>query len=286
LTQRVEDLETGEGGEVAIYIGDGIRYDAQGRLTVKPGLGIQVNADGVSVILGEGLEAGDQGQVQVSQALREGVSQLSGQMTQVTAGTTFPFNQDLCAEIGGYRKGAVLLGADGVTLWQSMVDGNMTDPDSINGNGWVALNAPKVAFCAIGEAVQTVFYDTLTQVTGLSNVKFNIGSGYSDGQFTAPVAGIYDFKSALYFSGISGTIVTVPYVRIDLFKNGVNVGSRYLFSASRSDGACMTTGEWSEQLDKGDVITLHILQAVLTAGVKLSASSSSFFSGRLVQLLS
>lgn len=139
LTQRVEDLETGEGGEVAIYIGDGIRYDAQGRLTVKPGLGIQVDADGVSVILGEGLEAGDQGQVQVSQALRESVSQLSGQMTQVTAGTTFPFNQDLCAEIGGYSKGAVLLSADGVTLWQSTVDANMTDPDSGSANGWIKV---------------------------------------------------------------------------------------------------------------------------------------------------
>ncbi|CAK7048779.1 hypothetical protein [Saezia sanguinis] len=139
LTQRVEDLETGEGGEVAIYIGDGIRYDAQGRLTVKPGLGIQVDADGVSVILGEGLETGNQGQVQVSQALREGVSQLSGQMTQVTAGTTFPFNQDLCAEIGGYSKGAVLLGADGVTLWQSTVDANMTDPNSGSANGWIRV---------------------------------------------------------------------------------------------------------------------------------------------------
>ncbi|CAK7048708.1 hypothetical protein [Saezia sanguinis] len=282
LMRRIANLEMGGGTEVTIYIGDGLRYDEDGNLTVKPGVGIEVNVDGVNVLLGDGLEIGAQGQMQVSQTLREGISQMQ---RNVNAGISVPFNQEFCAEIGGYPKGSVLLGADGVTLWQNTVDANMTDPDSTGRDGWVCLNAPKVAFCVTGGVVQTIAYESLTQVTGLTTVNFNMGSGYSDGRFTAPVAGIYDFKSALYFSGVSGTAIAAPFMRIDLLKNGVNTGSRYLFSATRSDGSCMITGEWLEQLDEGDVITLHFLQVILTAGVKLSASHSSFFSGKLVQLL-
>ncbi|RUS66592.1 hypothetical protein CUZ56_01872 [Saezia sanguinis] len=137
LMRRITNLEIGGGTEVTIYIGDGLRYDEDGNLTVKPGVGIEVNVDGVNVLLGDGLEVGAQGQMQVSQTLREGISQMQ---RNVNAGVSVPFNQELCAEIGGYPKGSVLLGADGVTLWQNTVDANMTDPDSEEASGWTKVN--------------------------------------------------------------------------------------------------------------------------------------------------
>lgn len=46
------------------------------------------------------------------------------------------FSNDLAAAIGGYGKGAILGGADGVTIWQNITDGNFDNPD-LGGSGWV-----------------------------------------------------------------------------------------------------------------------------------------------------
>lgn len=50
--------------------------------------------------------------------------------------SNYPFNQAFCDSVSGYPKGAILLGKDGITLWKSTVDGNITDPDSIEANAW------------------------------------------------------------------------------------------------------------------------------------------------------
>ncbi len=47
----------------------------------------------------------------------------------VQAGGQPTFSTELATAIGGYPKGAVVLGGDGVTLWQSKIDGNLTDPN-------------------------------------------------------------------------------------------------------------------------------------------------------------
>lgn len=46
------------------------------------------------------------------------------------AGGQPTFDAALAAAIGGYPKGAMVLGSDGVTLWQSKVDSNSTDPNT------------------------------------------------------------------------------------------------------------------------------------------------------------
>lgn len=45
------------------------------------------------------------------------------------AGGQPTFDAALATAIGGYPKGAVVLGGDGVTLWQSQIESNSTDPD-------------------------------------------------------------------------------------------------------------------------------------------------------------
>lgn len=46
------------------------------------------------------------------------------------AGGQPTFSSALATAIGGYPKGAMVLGSDGLTLWQSKVDGNSTNPNT------------------------------------------------------------------------------------------------------------------------------------------------------------
>lgn len=52
------------------------------------------------------------------------------------AGGMPTFSSAMSSAIGGYGKGAVVLGADGVTAFQNTVDGNTSNPNS-GGSGWV-----------------------------------------------------------------------------------------------------------------------------------------------------
>lgn len=52
------------------------------------------------------------------------------------AGGAPTFDAALAAAIGGYSKGAVVLGADGVTRWKNQTNGNSTAPETPS-SGWV-----------------------------------------------------------------------------------------------------------------------------------------------------
>ncbi|CAK7025467.1 hypothetical protein [Saezia sanguinis] len=64
----------------------------------------------------------------------------AGLLRRTDSGRQPPFNQAVCDAINGYPKGAILLSTDGLTLWQSNVDGNTTDPDSAKASGWIKAN--------------------------------------------------------------------------------------------------------------------------------------------------
>lgn len=53
------------------------------------------------------------------------------------AGGTPTYSAALSTAIGGYPKGAILLGSDGLTLWQNQIDGNTNDPNAAPTN-WIA----------------------------------------------------------------------------------------------------------------------------------------------------
>lgn len=55
------------------------------------------------------------------------------------AGGQPTFDAALATAIGGYPKGSVLLGSDGVTLWQSSVNSNLTDPN-LDPSNWSIVN--------------------------------------------------------------------------------------------------------------------------------------------------
>ena len=68
------------------------------------------------------------------------------------AGGQPTFDAALATAIGGYPKGAMVLGSDGVTLWQSKVDSNFTDPDT-DPSSWGTFDIGlKADLAAIGGA--------------------------------------------------------------------------------------------------------------------------------------
>lgn len=97
-----------------------------------------------------------------------------------SAGGLFKYDSTFATAVGGYPKGATLISSDGVREWRSIVDGNMTDPDSGSASGWILI--------AGNTAV----------------------SKSPNGYLTFPNGLIIQWGSAVSVSGSSGTTVTYP----------------------------------------------------------------------------
>lgn len=95
------------------------------KLLSKGGIQIATDADIVKGIAGKLVDA-------------------AGLRRRTDDGRQPPFSADFAAAIGGYPKGAILLGSDGETLWQSTADANTTDPDSATSSGWVRLVSEEI----------------------------------------------------------------------------------------------------------------------------------------------
>ena len=61
-------------------------------------------------------------------------------------GKVFLFDASLSAAGGGYPSGAVVVGNDGVTLWLSLHDDNVTDPNTIGQTNWIIINPITLAW--------------------------------------------------------------------------------------------------------------------------------------------
>ena len=61
----------------------------------------------------------------------------------LNSGTFFIYNSAFATAIGGYPKGAQVLGDDLVTIWQNTVENNTTNPNS-GGSGWITASSPVV----------------------------------------------------------------------------------------------------------------------------------------------
>lgn len=107
---------------------------------------------------------------------------LSSGMQYSQVGMHYPFNQAFCDAIGGYPKGSIILGRDGVTLWQSTIDSNTTDPDSAGASGWA-----KVIDIATEQDIQDRTPGKLVDAAGLSYARFPTTKIFeSSGSFTVP----------------------------------------------------------------------------------------------------
>jgi hypothetical protein len=112
----------------------------------------------------------------------------------VAAGNFYTFNQDVVDVAGGYRLGAILISATSKTrFYQSMVDGNTNDPDSVL-TGWKAFSLSSLAA------------DTSAQTPAAGSVTVAVpdGAGFVD---LTPSAGATTVTN--FTGGSVGDIITV-----------------------------------------------------------------------------
>lgn len=61
---------------------------------------------------------------------------ISSAVRWLQSGGLYQFNQNTAAAIGGYSKGALVLGQDGLTIYKSLSDSNTNNPDSELGSAF------------------------------------------------------------------------------------------------------------------------------------------------------
>lgn len=311
LTMIAQQLERGLPLPVNLA-GLGLVANGSGTLSVKAGNSIEVGADGVAVsrqfretVTAQGF--GIEGLQNETAMIQLRVSDLAASIGEPNSfGNGFSYDA-ATKTISVKQHTGIAVSADGVAVSQDLLNtidakpnaGDVIPITSIATTSDIAaatagkvvdaagLKDSRVAFCATGITAQTVPYSDSadTKVTMLTNVEFNHGNGYSaaSNQFTAPVAGVYDIKAALYTAGVSGSLVAAPWALLTLFKNGASFKTAYFFQAFRSDGHGLITGNWMVELAQGDVLTLYLRQILISAGVTIRANAATYFAGHLVR---
>lgn len=116
------------------------------------------------------------------------------------AGGIPTFSAPMSTAIGGYPKGALLLGSNGVNIWQNQLDGNTTNPDS-GGSNWIDVSLkilPKRTFSASD-------FIRIPDVPGGLIIQWKQGTIMNSGDSTQTITLPTTFPTANLFS-ISTTI--------------------------------------------------------------------------------
>ncbi len=112
--------------------------------------------------------------------------ELSQAVQWLQAGGLGVFSQTLANTIGGYSKGALVLGSDGLTIYKSLIDSNTNSPTSSSGSSfWRSIG--------LADALKTAFTLSLTgDVTGSVSIDgsgdvsltTSLSTSYSSGSFS------------------------------------------------------------------------------------------------------
>lgn len=131
----------------------------------------------------------------------------------IQAGGIPTFDSSLAAAISGYPKGAIVLGADGVKLWQNQLDGNTTNPDA-PGTNWIDVSTGRLLNVQIFTSS-----GTYTPTSGTKSVIVEVvGGGGSGGASPATAVGQFaaaggggsgSYGKSRFTSGFSGVTVTI-----------------------------------------------------------------------------
>ena len=297
-----------DGTKIDVNHGDGLTVDSNGALVVDPDLIDSVNGkadqealQAVAETVGDNtsrIQSLEDSAVDAVDLAGPGLKAQDGKLTpnigaglEVSTSNLLQLAADFVATVNGKADEETVLAVAEVVgnMQTSKVDvsAKATSADIQNGvvDVWVdpaGLAASRVAFCATCATAQSIPVNATTQVTGMTQIDFNIGGGLSGNQFTAPATGIYLIASNVVLTG-AGTALSAPWARLLLYKNGSSFRDSYLFNAVRSDGYCAISGVWVVLLTAGDRLTLYAYQSILSGGVTIAANTSSFFAGALLR---
>lgn len=175
------------------------------------------------------------------------------------SGASFLYDAAFQTTIGGYPKGARVLQAGGVGYWISIVDANMTDPDT-GGAGWVPQGRGTTS-SVYASAQQTI-------AVGTSKILFDtveFDSGFwdaTDKRFVALYAGRYRMSGAVLLVAPSGQSLSTQ-----LFLNR-GAAKQYFQAPQVSDGNLTLPFDGIFNLAAGDFLEafLVVSQTPVLAG--------------------
>lgn len=204
------------------------------------------------------------------------LSELSAIDLWVSAGASFPYDATFSTAVGGYPQGARVLQADGTGYWISIVDNNVTDPDT-GGAGWIPQGSKKTSSVfastqqtlAMGSA--KVLFDTIEFDSGFWNA--------ANKRFTALYAGNYRINGSVFLPAPSG-----QFIASQVFKNGAL--AKHCFQAPQvSDGNFVLPYDAMLNCAAGDFVEIFVVttQAAVLAGV-VSGSNEPFVFAQLEYL--
>jgi len=138
------------------------------------------------------------------------LGQISAPVVWANAGGNFQYDSVFSAAVGGYPKGARLLTAAGTGFWTSIVDNNVTDPDT-GGAGWIPDRAVASVYASAQQTLASgnseVLWDTVEfDPFGLRHSSSN--------RFVALWAGKYRLSGVTYLPAPAGQLIGTQ-----IFKN-------------------------------------------------------------------
>jgi len=143
-----------------------------------------------------------------------GLFQMSGVDVWMCAGGGFPWSSAFSTAVGGYPKGARVLGASGFGYWLSILDNNTSDPYT-GGAGWIPQ----------GGVVSSVYANEQNNLSNpggkilFDTVEFDPFSMWNAGSqyFIAPWAGTYRLSGSVYITLTAGSAVPTG---VEIYHNG------------------------------------------------------------------
>jgi hypothetical protein len=175
------------------------------------------------------------------------------------AGASFAYDATFAAAIGGYPAGARVFQAGGAGYWLSVVDNNLSNPDT-GGAGWMPQGSKKTS-SVYASAQQTlavgsskILFDTVEFDSGLWNA--------ANKRFVALYAGLYRMSGSVMLSAPGGQNLATQ-----IFKNGAL--AKQCFQAPQvSDGNLSLPFEAIVSLAVGDYLEAYmsVTQTSVLAG--------------------
>lgn len=165
------------------------------------------------------------GQAPLGKDFNQIFNELSADAQWSQASGIYPYDSDFSAAIGGYPKGAVVIGIDGSTIYKSLSDDNTSDPTS---SGWSVIAS---SIDDLPDEIKVNSYGT-TLADFASNINYMAGNmlpSYSE--WSAGSSSTYNqvwrWKDGSFWFGMSGSLPSSPdplYMRrYDPFGDSVNI---------------------------------------------------------------
>lgn len=185
------------------------------------------------------------GQAPLGKDFNQIFNELSADAQWNQASGIYPYDSEFSTSIGGYPKGSIVLGSDGVTIYQSQSDDNTED---LTSSSWVTLAGDSSKYLTVANGgdvlpdVVSIFNVTKKYTSFRTRGFYSAGDGgdgtwVSTGVNTPSLAGTHVVnKAKVYDSTGNEYVLSLNKTTISAQSNGLKEGN---LSSTSSDFICL-----------------------------------------------